>query len=533
MVGCDLLVASGNETSHVLNGVTIQGGMRFEYAGGQYVDGSPMFEVTPQRFGAAADGVTNDDSAILAAVTYASQYGNGVVFVPKGRYLKTVSTSVPDDVRIVGVGAQSRIIGPGFTIGSRNVVEGLSFESATANASIAIRTKTDTAYTASTIRDCVFTNLDRGVYVTATATNANHKRFRVVDCYFTNCTYGIYQAYGQFNVFSRNVFELSAGQRAVLLNGGSYNQICDNSISGGIAGILLLYQRNVSGTNVLFHNVVAQNTITGVSEESITLDLTGNTAAAIGVFDRDTVSVKAINGSFVNVTCAAAAFASSGSVFTNYYVLMRTGTLAGQAFLIGTHLNGVLTLEMDTTNAYPLLTVGDEFMICAPFVGNVITGNTIVSSGTFAILLYGVCAGNVVSSNTVCGAGICVKSLSSLVASSINVTGRLGRAPSENNAVSFNVARGASVSFVFQDFGSDVYAAVVGNELSHNRVVNGVFPLANPLAQTPPVWSSGMGSPENVVVAPIGSLFTRQDGSTSTTLYVKTANATSVGWTAK
>jgi hypothetical protein len=517
-----------------LNGVTVQGGLRFEYPGGQYVDGGPVLDVTPQRFGAAGDGTTNDDAAILAAVTFAATYGNGVVFLPKGRYRKTSQTAVPDDVRIVGVGAQTRIIGPGFTLGSRNTVELMSFESATANASIALSFKTDTAYTATTIKDCTFTNLSRGVDVGGTATNASHKRIRVLDCYFTNCTYGIYQTYGQYNVYSRNVFEMSAAQRAVLFNGGSYNQITNNSITGGTTGIIFLYARNVAGTNVLFHNVIAQNTITGVTEESISLDLTGNTAAAVGCFDRDTVGAKAINGSNVDVTCAAAAFSTSGNVFTGYYILMRTGLLAGQAFRVATHLNGNLNVEMNTTEAYPLLTVADEFILCAPFVGNVITGNTILSAGTFAILLYGVCAGNVVANNSVAGASIAIWSLSSVIASTINVTGRTGRAPSENNVVSFNAVRGGSIAFTFNDFGADAYSATVGNELSHNRVLNGKFPLANPLAQTPPVYLSGNGSPENVVVAPIGSLYTRQDGSTSTTLYVKTATGTtSAGWTAK
>lgn len=45
---------------------------------------------------------------------------------------------------------------------------------------------------------------------------------------------------------------------------------------------------------------------------------------------------------------------------------------------------------------------------------------------------------------------------------------------------------------------------------------------------------SGTGSPEGVVTANIGSLYLRTDGSTSTTLYIKTANNGSAnGWTAK
>lgn len=43
----------------------------------------------------------------------------------------------------------------------------------------------------------------------------------------------------------------------------------------------------------------------------------------------------------------------------------------------------------------------------------------------------------------------------------------------------------------------------------------------------------GTGSPESVVTANIGSLFLRTDGSTSTTLYVKTSGTGNTGWTAK
>lgn len=48
---------------------------------------------------------------------------------------------------------------------------------------------------------------------------------------------------------------------------------------------------------------------------------------------------------------------------------------------------------------------------------------------------------------------------------------------------------------------------------------------------------TGTGSPEGEVKAPQGSLYLRTDGSTSTTLYVKTSGGTNpdtdTGWTAK
>lgn len=42
----------------------------------------------------------------------------------------------------------------------------------------------------------------------------------------------------------------------------------------------------------------------------------------------------------------------------------------------------------------------------------------------------------------------------------------------------------------------------------------------------------GTGSPENVIAAPVGSLFIRTNGGASTVLYIKEANTTAVGWRA-
>lgn len=42
----------------------------------------------------------------------------------------------------------------------------------------------------------------------------------------------------------------------------------------------------------------------------------------------------------------------------------------------------------------------------------------------------------------------------------------------------------------------------------------------------------GEGDPENVVTAPVGTLYLRTDGGTGTTLYVKEANSDDTGWAA-
>lgn len=46
-------------------------------------------------------------------------------------------------------------------------------------------------------------------------------------------------------------------------------------------------------------------------------------------------------------------------------------------------------------------------------------------------------------------------------------------------------------------------------------------------------WTSGAGSPEGVVTAPIGSLYSRTDGGLLTSLYVKESGAGNTGWVGK
>jgi parallel beta-helix repeat protein len=46
-------------------------------------------------------------------------------------------------------------------------------------------------------------------------------------------------------------------------------------------------------------------------------------------------------------------------------------------------------------------------------------------------------------------------------------------------------------------------------------------------------WTAGTGSPEGSVTAPVGSLYTRDDGGASTTLYIKETGTGNTGWVAK
>lgn len=65
------------------------------------------------------------------------------------------------------------------------------------------------------------------------------------------------------------------------------------------------------------------------------------------------------------------------------------------------------------------------------------------------------------------------------------------------------------------------------------RLVQELDTLFEAIAKEPKAFT-GFGSPEDVLAAPVGSLYLRSDGSTSTTLYVKEGGSTSrTGWVAK
>lgn len=76
--------------------------------------------------------------------------------------------------------------------------------------------------------------------------------------------------------------------------------------------------------------------------------------------------------------------------------------------------------------------------------------------------------------------------------------------------------------------GSDVGQLVVSLYDFLRRVVQAVNALDDTRVLT------GQGSPEGVVVAKVGRLYTRTDGGAGTTLYVKeSGNNTANGWAAK
>lgn len=94
-------------------------------------------------YGAEGDGVTDDLTALAAAVSAADAAGGGIVLFPQGTYRITNTLTVPEGVSLVGVGigvsivtldhATQDIVSFSAGTGAHSAVTGLSFAAAQAN----------------------------------------------------------------------------------------------------------------------------------------------------------------------------------------------------------------------------------------------------------------------------------------------------------------------------------------------------------------------------------------------------------------
>lgn len=96
------------------------------------------------------------------------------------------------------------------------------------------------------------------------------------------------------------------------------------------------------------------------------------------------------------------------------------------------------------------------------------------------------------------------------------------------NPVTLN-SRGEPASPIFLQF-SKLYKIVVKDALGATVYTVDPFHMA---PANSPLLLFGSGSPEGVVTAPVGSLYSRSNGGANTTLYVKESGTGNTGWVAK
>lgn len=136
------------------------------------VDSKLNESVSVKDFGAVGDGVTDDTSAIQAAINAAFSSGRKNVFIPKGTYRTTATLTLNGTgMRIYGEGAEfSSIISADFT--------GTNFtDSAVIKCDGRFQSVTNLKITASSTREANNNQYASGIYIEATDSPANNSWF--------------------------------------------------------------------------------------------------------------------------------------------------------------------------------------------------------------------------------------------------------------------------------------------------------------------------------------------------------------------
>jgi hypothetical protein len=114
----------------------------------------------------------------------------------------------------------------------------------------------------------------------------------------------------------------------------------------------------------------------------------------------------------------------------------------------------------------------------------------------------------------------------------VNVTGLSGVLANDQNPVAHDIqgekhtAESLTIGHVLRATAPDDFAFAALEEADIPASIAR-------LADLDDLVKSGTGTPQGVVVAPVGTLFLRTDGGASTTLYVKESGVGNTGWIAK
>lgn len=106
----------------------------------------------------------------------------------------------------------------------------------------------------------------------------------------------------------------------------------------------------------------------------------------------------------------------------------------------------------------------------------------------------------------------------------------------EGTGVGFGLTVNAQLENIFEFDGHELFLG--DGDIGHHGNLNsiyasGIVSATSFKVTSGPTWTSGTGTPEASVTAPVGSIYTRTDGGASTTLYVKESGTGNTGWVAK
>lgn len=537
--------------------------------GGFVAQGDLVLNV--KDYGAVGDGINDDTVAIQAAISSlplnTSNIGiltpigfanGGAVYIPHGRYKVTSTLTLQRGLRLYGdsressqiisftAGSVLQYLDAGRAIQDEIVIENLSiFQDASVVASsgalvdvyfgpaatkstnlicrnmlvmggyrgirlaAAVWSSIDNCFIANAVSHGVEIVHDDGAFaIPSTSTT-------IKNCYASGCGgAGFYITGGAYLSFVGTASDSNATYGYHLVGGDAYSMLACGAEENMLGGA---YLKNTSGAVL---NLQVIHTLAGV-RHGVSLEACNKTTILGGKYIATTAT-----GYGIHVVTNAGPITCIGAVFQDNYAANVCDS--PQRFLNMTDADGFT----GSANHWSIGVDGAPDTTATFQVGGVAASSTgLRADPTFNSAPSGVNSASLVIAKT------------------------------DNTAITYplihglevrNVVKGAA-STVTRSSGITVNEQTQGGTANANLYINagGAIPVGNwsvysastrdslflgPIrtgSSIGPTWSSGAGSPEGVVTAPVGSLFSRTDGGTGTSLYVKQTGTGNTGWIGK
>lgn len=263
------------------------------------------------------------------------------------------------------------------------------------------------------------------------------------------------------------------------------------------------------------------------SPGSITLQTTPS--GSTGAIDRATLTS---DGAF-NVMTGRVAIGASGSSDTDTFLTLYPQT-SGNSIYHVSNSTGILRFSRGSLGAetsHDMTLSGSGLAVAATTASSSTTTGALTVAGGVGVSGAGYFGGAVNAGNL----GI---ESTLLTLGRINYTGA-----DSSNAQIFAVQKGGATKFRVQT--DEAVAVLTTTEATTAGVgslttAGGIYAAKKIIAGTSispsgsaVTWTAGVGSPEGVVTAVVGSLYSRTDGGAGSSLYVKESGAGNTGWVAK